>query len=152
MSSARPESALFAGLASTAIDRTAAAEYGEPSFESVGYQNPYGFTGQPQDGGTGRVSFASRDYDPTTASWFAPDEWPGLIVAPQSLNRYAYVLGNPVTFADAGGFRPYEPGYSVSKNGQGWQFQKEAPMPGPNSSTHIPRGSNGAFELPKGWG
>ncbi|TXI52617.1 MAG: hypothetical protein E6Q57_04735, partial [Mycobacterium sp.] len=33
------------------------AEYGEPSFESVGYQNPYGFTGQLQDGGTGRVSF-----------------------------------------------------------------------------------------------
>ena len=37
------------------------AEYGEPSFESVGYQNPYGFTGQLQDGGTGRVSFGSRD-------------------------------------------------------------------------------------------
>ena len=72
-------------------------------------------------------SFGSRDYDPQTASWFAPDEWPGLIVAPQSLNRYAYVLGSPVTYADAGGFRPYEPGYSVTKNGQGWQFQKEAP-------------------------
>ncbi|MCA0379074.1 MAG: DUF6531 domain-containing protein [Actinobacteria bacterium] len=103
------------------------AEYGEPLFESVGYQNPYGFTGQLQDGGTGRVSFASRDYDPGTAAWFAPDEWPGLLVAPQSLNRYAYVLGNPATYADAGGFRPYEPGYSVSKNGSGWQFQKEAP-------------------------
>ncbi len=25
------------------------AEYGEPSFESVGYQNPYGFTGHLQD-------------------------------------------------------------------------------------------------------
>ncbi|TXI96476.1 MAG: RHS repeat-associated core domain-containing protein [Aquabacterium sp.] len=103
------------------------AEHGEPSFESVGYQNPYGFTGQPQDGGTGRVSFGSRDYDPQTASWFAPDEWPGLLVAPQSLNRYAYVLGNPVTFADLGGFRPYEPGYSVTKNGSGWQYQKQAP-------------------------
>ncbi len=103
------------------------AEYGEPSFESVGYQNPYGFTGQPQDGGTGRVSFGSRDYDPVAAVWFAPDEWPGLRAAPQSLNRYAYVLGNPVTYADLGGYRPYEPGYSVTKNGSGWQYQKQAP-------------------------
>ena len=103
------------------------AEYGEPSFESIGYQNPYGFTGQLQDGGTGRVSFGSRDYDPGTAAWFAPDEWPGLLVVPQSLNRYAYVLGNPVTYADAGGFRPYEPGYSVTKNGSGWQYRKQAP-------------------------
>ncbi len=98
------------------------AEYGEPSFESVGYQNPYGFTGQPQDGGTGRVSFGSRDYDSVTAAWFAPDEWPGLLTAPLSLNRYAYVLGNPVTYADTGGYRPYEPGYSVTKNGSGWQL------------------------------
>ena len=105
------------------------AEYGEPSLESIGYQNPYGFTGQLQDGGTGRVSFGSRDYDPATAAWFAPDEWPGLLAAPQSLNRYAYVLGNPVTYADLGGFRPYEPGYSVTKNGSGWQYQKQAPPP-----------------------
>ena len=103
------------------------AEYGQPSFESVGYQNPYGFTGQLQDGGTGRVSFGSRDYDPGTAAWFAPDEWPGLLTVPQSLNLYAYVLGNPVTYADTGGFRPYEPGYSVTKNGSGWQYQKQAP-------------------------
>jgi len=75
----------------------------------------HGFTGQLQDGGTGLVSFGSRDYDPGTATWLAPDAWPGLIVKPQTLNRYAYVLGDPATLIDVGGFKAATPGKMASK-------------------------------------
>lgn len=59
----------------------------------------------------------------------APDSWPGLIESPQTLNGYAYVLGNPTTFADDGGFRPYEPGFDVRYNSQkgGYDYRKVAP-------------------------
>ncbi|MDI6024607.1 RHS repeat-associated core domain-containing protein, partial [Leucobacter sp. UT-8R-CII-1-4] len=60
--------------------------------------------GELQDAGTGVVAFGSRSYDAASGSWMAPDAWPGLLVQPQSLNRYAYVLGDPVTFVDVGGF------------------------------------------------
>lgn len=85
------------------------AEFGVPGFESSGFAQLHGYTGQLQDPGTGVVSFFSRDYDPDTATWLAPDAWPGLLTVPQSLNRYAYVLNDPVTLIDVGGFKPARP-------------------------------------------
>ena len=85
------------------------AEFGLPSYETGGFTSPYGFTGELQDAGTGVVAFGSRSYDAGSGIWMAPDAWPGLLVQPQSLNRYAYVLGDPVTFVDVGGFKPATP-------------------------------------------
>ncbi len=84
-------------------------EYGMPSFASSGFAQHRGYTGEIQDGGTGMMSFASRSYDPSSGSWLTPDAWPGLLVAPQTLNAYAYVLGNPTTFVDEGGYWPIPP-------------------------------------------
>jgi hypothetical protein len=48
--------------------------------------------------------YYARDYDTTTGSWVQPDEWRGLLVRPQSLNRFAYVENSPVAFSDHLGF------------------------------------------------
>ena len=85
------------------------AEFGLPSYETDGFTSPYGYIGELQDAGTGVVAFASRSYDAGSGTWMAPDAWPGLLVQPQSLNRYAYVLGDPVTLIDVGGFKPAPP-------------------------------------------
>ncbi|EFO91038.1 hypothetical protein CRE_14428 [Caenorhabditis remanei] len=85
------------------------SDYGVPSFDSSGYAQSRGYTGEVQDGATGITSFATRDYDPNGATWLAPDAWPGLLVAPATLNGYAYVLGNPTTFVDESGFRAVVP-------------------------------------------
>lgn len=88
---------------------TGYSDYGVPSFDSNGYAQSRGYTGEVQDGATGITSFATRDYDPNGAAWLAPDAWPGLLVAPATLNGYAYVLGNPTTFVDESGFRAVVP-------------------------------------------
>ncbi len=43
-----------------------------------------------------------RNYSPTQGRWLAPDPYDGSydITNPQSFNRYAYVLNNPLTFTD----------------------------------------------------
>jgi RHS repeat-associated protein len=43
-----------------------------------------------------------RNYSPTQGRWLAPDPYDGSydITNPQSLNRYAYVLNNPLSFTD----------------------------------------------------
>lgn len=82
---------------------------GMPDFESTGYSQLYGYSGELQNGSTGTVAFGARSYDPGTGVWHAPDEWPGLTEAPQTLNRYAYVLGNPATLVDDGGYLPLLP-------------------------------------------
>ena len=85
------------------------SEYGTPEFESTGYAQFHGYTGQLQNGATGTVSFGARNYDPAGGTWFSPDDWPGLTTAPQSLNRYGYVLGDPVSLVDLGGYLPLRP-------------------------------------------
>lgn len=92
-------------------------DYGMPRFETTGHSQPYGYTGELQDGATGTVSFGSRAYDPAGVTWHAPDAWPGLLTTPQSLNRYGYVLGDPITLIDEGGYRPRHPYHSPKPQG-----------------------------------
>jgi len=47
-----------------------------------------------------------RTYTSGLGRWFSPDPLAGDITAPQSLNRYAYVLNNPTTFIDPLGLDP----------------------------------------------
>ncbi len=61
-----------------------------------GFQ-PWGFAGGLHDHVTGLVRFGTRDYDPTTARWTAPDP---LGFAPGQTNLYAYVGGDPVNRID----------------------------------------------------
>jgi RHS repeat-associated protein len=63
----------------------------------------YNFTGQNQDTETGYYDFLFREYSPVQGRWISPDP-AGTAAAdptnPQSWNRYAYVLNNPLALVD----------------------------------------------------
>jgi RHS repeat-associated protein len=69
------------------------------------------FTGDDQDvvtgsGGTGLYDFLYRKHDPSAGRWVSPDPlgWGAVDVTnPQSLNRYAYVLNDPLRSYDSSG-------------------------------------------------
>lgn len=93
------------------------AIYSETSYAPFGETyNQYGttdasFTGQDQDvvagsGGTGVYDFLFRKYDPSAGRWLSPDPlgWAAVDpTTPQSLDRYAYVLNQPLTLTDPNG-------------------------------------------------
>ena len=60
------------------------------------------FTGQDQDTVTGLNDFLYREQSPVQGRWLSPDPYMGSmdLTNPQSLNRYAYVLNNPLRFVD----------------------------------------------------
>lgn len=70
---------------------------GQQAFHTTGWDARVGYTGEQTDAGLGLVNFYARSYDPTTAAFTTPDTWGGLLREPQTLHRYAYVLGDPLT-------------------------------------------------------
>jgi RHS repeat-associated protein len=72
------------------------------------------FTGQDQDvvsgaPATGIYEFMFRKYDPAAGRWLSPDPagWDAVSPdTPQSLNRYAYTMNNPLSSVDLNGLYP----------------------------------------------
>lgn len=62
------------------------------------------FTGQLLDPETGLYYYGGRYYDPVLARFISPDPFIQAPGNPQNLNRYSYVLNNPVNFTDPSGF------------------------------------------------
>jgi RHS repeat-associated protein len=63
-----------------------------------------GFTGHEMLDAVGLVHMGGRIYDPISARFLSPDPY---VQAPdnlQNLNRYSYVLNNPLSFTDPSGF------------------------------------------------
>jgi RHS repeat-associated protein len=85
------------------------AEYGDAAYAPFGEpyaigKTPYlSFTGQQQDTVSGTYDFLYREYNPVQGRWIRPDP-SGLSAVnpsnPQSWNRYAYVLNNPLSNVD----------------------------------------------------
>lgn len=65
--------------------------------------NPFRYAGEYLDVETGNYYLRARYYDPTTQRFTSEDSYRGELVAPLSLNRYSYCMGNPVTFIDPSG-------------------------------------------------
>ena len=67
------------------------------------------FTGQNQDTSPGLYDFLYREYHPVSGRWIQPDP-AGLgatdMANPQTWNRYAYVMNNPLAAVDALGLAP----------------------------------------------
>src|SRR5262249_33710325 len=55
----------------------------------------------------------NRQYSRGIGRFRQPDPWPGGIGNPQSFNRYAYAMGNPVNLADPSGLFPIIPSNSI---------------------------------------
>ena len=73
----------------------------------------YHFAGQDQD--TSANDHAQyREYSNLAGRWFSPDPYTGSYdpLNPQSMNRYAYVLSNPLGFTDPSGM-PSNAAYTV---------------------------------------
>jgi RHS repeat-associated protein len=82
-------------------------EYYAPSGSGDG--GDLNFTGQSQDTLSGLYDFLYREYSPVQGRWISPDP-SGMAAAdptnPQSWNRYAYVMNNPLALSDPQGLDP----------------------------------------------
>lgn len=58
------------------------------------------FTGDERDAETGLDHTWFRQYSSQLGRWITPDPFAGYIDNPQSLNRYSYVLNNPLALVD----------------------------------------------------
>jgi RHS repeat-associated protein len=64
----------------------------------------HGFTGQFLDPESGLMYYGGRYYDPVLGRFISPDPFVQSLTNPQTLNRYAYVLNNPVNRIDPTGY------------------------------------------------
>jgi len=73
----------------------------------TGVSTQWSFTGEQNDA-NGLEYLRARYYDPALGRFLSRDPFGGLVAVPQSLNRYAYVLNNPVNWIDPWGLRNVE--------------------------------------------
>jgi len=76
---------------------------GEIPFTSGNPGQHYKFTGKERDTESGNDYFGARYYGSSMARMLSPDPLGGSLANPQSLNRYAYALNNPLRFTDPTG-------------------------------------------------
>ncbi|MEQ4487937.1 MAG: RHS repeat-associated core domain-containing protein [Dehalococcoides mccartyi] len=74
--------------------------FGSTRAESVSTDEQ--FTGQKKDS-TGLYYYNARYYDPATGRFVSPDSVGQNLLNPQTLNRYTYVLNNPLKYTDPSG-------------------------------------------------
>ena len=89
--------------AGTAVWTGSYEPFGRLSSETGSRVSPYLFTGQELDGETGLYYFGARYYDPSTGMFTSADSILARPYDPQSLNRYAYVGGKPLSRFDPDG-------------------------------------------------
>jgi RHS repeat-associated protein len=77
--------------------------FGDTRYNPGGQITTYRFTGQRWDPGTGLYWYNSRWYDPLIGRFIQADTIVPQPGNPQSLNRYAYVLNNPLRYTDPTG-------------------------------------------------
>ena len=69
---------------------------------------PYRYTGQRWEADFELYDYHARWYDPALGRFAQPDPLVPEPGNPQSLNRYAYVLNNPVKYTDPTGLDPLD--------------------------------------------
>ena len=94
--------------------------------ETPGDSDSSHFAGLDQDDNTANAPMSEhaqfRQYSPAQGRWFSPDPYDGSydFTNPQSLNRYSYVLNNPLSFIDPLGLDCYTVGgdtWSINAGG-----------------------------------
>jgi len=82
---------------------------------------PHGYTGERWYGGAGLLYLRVRHYYPTTGRFISADTIVPDLTNPQMLNRYAYVLGNPLKYTDPTGHISQEESQKATEIVQGLQ-------------------------------
>jgi RHS repeat-associated protein len=67
------------------------------------FASNYKYTDQELDVGIGLYNYDARMYDPIIGRFISPDPIVGDPMNPQALNRYSYVLNNPLRYVDPRG-------------------------------------------------
>lgn len=79
--------------------------FGKPY--SVTGSEAYKFTGERQDAPTSLIYLRARQYDPDLGRFVSADPVLGALPYPQTLNRYGYVINNPLKYTDPTGEFPW---------------------------------------------
>ncbi|MCU6795127.1 S8 family serine peptidase [Paenibacillus sp. WQ 127069] len=79
--------------------------WGNVLSKTEGMNNPYRYTGEPQDDESGLIYLRARYYDPTVGRFISQDTVEGDLNNPLSLNLYTYVQNNPLRYTDPSGHR-----------------------------------------------
>jgi RHS repeat-associated protein len=79
--------------------------YGEERWRSGAVPTDYRFTGQRQIASINLVHMGARFYDASLGRWTSADTIVPDPANPQSFNRYSWVRGNPLRFADPTGHK-----------------------------------------------
>lgn len=82
-----------------------------------------GYTGKERDAESGLDYFGARYYGSTMGRFMSPDPLGGHLENPQSLNKYAYALNNPLTNTDPTGLDSYLQCTSTKDNASTCQSQ-----------------------------
>ncbi len=77
--------------------------FGQARDSAAGLLTDRRFTGQRLDTAVDLYDYGAREYDQTSARFTQPDSASPGIGTPQSLNRYSYVLNNPLRYVDPTG-------------------------------------------------
>lgn len=77
--------------------------FGETKQDSGILSLSHKFTSQEKDSETGLYNYNARTYDPDLGRFLTPDTIVPDPENPQSLNRYSYVLNNPLMYTDPSG-------------------------------------------------
>ena len=78
--------------------------WGQPRYSNGSTPGAFGFTGE-QSMADGTTYLRARSYLPAMGRFLQRDSFAGFAGRPQSLNRYAYVEGNPTGFVDSSGLK-----------------------------------------------
>ena len=110
--------------------------WGEPRYSSGTTPTSFQYTGQRKDA-TGLYFYNARYYDPYLNRFLSPDTIVPDPTNPQSLNRYSYVLNNPLRYTDPSGHFPSFNGIGdwVKRGLSYWALTVDAPAVTEYSST-----------------
>ena len=89
--------------------------YGAPRYTAGTTPTSFNFTGQRKDSGSGLLFYNARWYDPVVGRFLQADTIVPSPGNPQSLNRYAYGLNNPLRYTDPTGHDVACPGQDASQ-------------------------------------
>ena len=72
-----------------------------------------GYTGKEKDEETGLNYYEARYYDSELVRFISVDPWEGELSDPQTVNKYSYVLNNPIKYNDPSGENPVLVAYGL---------------------------------------